>query len=165
MDRNTLLWQVVIGMWLAMAAYIGITARSWNAFLSFVYVAAFFTAWGGANALARSGHKALRVVGFAGRCAFSLVILGVLALGIEQLYLVNGESYPRFMAKNIGTADMHTLDRLQETTCEGRMVRVYPKANYTWVIRCGDDWFSGHTFISNADPYRELMKNSKESGE
>lgn len=165
MDRSTLLWQVVIGMWLSMAAYIGIVARSWDTFFSFVYVAAFFAAWGAANALMRSGRKPLRVLGIVGSCAFGLVMFGGMLLGAERVYLMNAQSYPHFMAQNLGTADYHTIERLQAYECKGSVVEVFEKANYNWVIRCGQTWLTGHTYISNADPYRALRNESKEPGQ
>lgn len=165
--------QIVIGLWFAMAAFLGTMARSWETFIAFLSVAAFFGGLGFAGVFIsgelfkRSGLKgrfwtfadtAVRAVGYAYLALFFIAIAASLLAGIERLYLVNGDSYPRFLAKNLGTADMHTIDALRAKECKNTGIDVYEKAGNVWVIRCGFSWLDGKTYISNADPYRELRK-------
>ncbi len=150
--------QFAIGTWLSLAVCMGIMSRSWSSFWTLAAIGGFFAAGSLAGAATKSPRKPLRVLGRIGLCAFLLVMVGALLNTAERVYLVNADSYPRFLARNLGTADMHTLERLHAKECKGMGIQVYEKTNYTWVIRCGFDWFGGHTYISNADPYRALRK-------
>lgn len=152
------LWQISIGLWLGMAVFLGIVGRSWQAFAGYLAFAAFFIGAGLAAEAARSQRKPLRILGKIGCIAAALVIVGAVLNTAERLYLVNADSYPRFLARNLGTADMHTIDRLRANECKDHPVEVFEKKNYTWVMRCGFSWIDGHTYISNADPFRELRK-------
>ncbi|EMP3151668.1 hypothetical protein WDX82_005125 [Salmonella enterica] len=167
--------QISIGLWLAMAAFFGTMTRSWETFGAFLAVAVFFGGLGFAGVFIsgelfkRSGlkgrfwtftDKAVRALGYAYLAFFFIGIAAALVGGLERLYLVNGDSYPRFLAKNLGTADMHTIDALRAKECKGESIDVYEKTGNVWVIRCGFSWIDGKTYVSNADPYRELRKEA-----
>lgn len=151
-------WQITVGLWLSMAVFFGITGHSWEAFFSMLSMAAFFIGGALAGELTKSQIKALRIAGKIGAIAFFAVLAGVFLMGLERVYLVTADSYPRSLTQNLGTADTKTLDMLQAKECKGKLVEVFAKANNTWVIRCGFLWHESHTYISNADPFREVRQ-------
>lgn len=77
-------------------------------------------------------------------------IFGLFSVG-ERLYLINGTQYPRFMAKDLGVVESADLEQLRVSACNGDRLTVYRKTDF-WVLRCGYDYFRGHTFITHTDP-------------
>ncbi|CAJ0809564.1 hypothetical protein LMG19083_04964 [Ralstonia psammae] len=53
--------------------------------------------------------------------------------------------------KDLGAVEFEGLERLRVSECNGELLEVDPKTEF-WVLRCGYDYFQGHTFISHADP-------------
>ncbi|CAJ0788010.1 hypothetical protein LMG19083_01661 [Ralstonia psammae] len=86
-------------------------------------------------------------------------IIGLLS-GAERLYLVKGKQYPRFMAKDLGAVEFEGLERLRVSACNGDPLEVYPKTDF-WVLRCGYNYFQGHTFISHADPFANRIRQGR----
>lgn len=91
----------------------------------------------------------------------AVIPLGIGVIGLfsvaDRLYLVNGEQYPRFMAEDVGAVEFDDLNRLQVSPCNGDPLEVYPKKDF-WVLRCGYDYFHGHTFISHANPFANRIR-------
>lgn len=81
----------------------------------------------------------------------ALLMLAGLLLTAERLYLVNGATYPTFLAEDLGSIDANTLEYLHKTHCSGEPMEIYRKRDF-WVIRCGVAYLEGHTFISHTDP-------------
>lgn len=151
-------WQISVGLWLSMAVFFGITGHSWETFFSMAGFAAFFIAGSLSGELIKSQIRAVHAAGIVGVIAFFVVIVGGVLIGLERIYLVTADSYPRFLTQNLGTADMKTLDMLRAKDCKGKAVEVFEKANNTWIIRCGFAWYDSHTYVSNANPLRELSQ-------
>lgn len=78
------------------------------------------------------------------------MVLGVLAT-LERVYLVNGSSYPRFLAEDASNVDEAGLAKLRATTCKDDAIEIFEKGE-TWVLRCGFAYYQGHTYISHTDP-------------
>ncbi|WP_156350195.1 hypothetical protein [Achromobacter sp. 2789STDY5608633] len=149
--------QISFGLWFSIAIFVGITGRSWQAFGVYCLIGLFFIGLGLAAEALRSKHKALRTLGLAG-CAVALAIfIGGLLAGIERLYLVNADSYPSFLASEKNLASPAELDQLRANECPDEVLTIYEKSN-GWVIRCGDFWFDGPTFLSSVDPYQSIRQ-------
>jgi hypothetical protein len=89
------------------------------------------------------------------KTGFNIFIAIVLAIGVlatlERVYLVNGSSYPRLLAEDVGNVDEAGLAKMRATTCKDEPVEVYKK-DEIWVLRCGFAYYQGHTYISHTDP-------------
>ncbi|AXV99247.1 hypothetical protein CJO80_27230 (plasmid) [Ralstonia solanacearum] len=85
-----------------------------------------------------------------------IALIGLLTVA-ERMYLVNGEHYPRILARDVGVVGLDGLDGLRVSACDGEPLEVYAKADY-WVLRCGVAYFQGHTFISHTDPFAGLAR-------
>lgn len=147
--------QLGIGLCLGIAVFLGIVGRSWEAFAGYLAFGSFFIGAVLAGEAAQSERKLLRILGKIGCITVGVVIIGTLLNTAERFYLVSAYSYPRFLARNQGEADIYTIEQLRANECKGQSVEVFQKKNYTWVLRCGFSWINGHTYISNADPFRK----------
>lgn len=155
------LWQISIGLWLSMAIALGIMGRSLSTFGWILAIGAFFVGGGLAGEAARSERKPLRMFGKIASVFFALIIVGAVLNTLERVYLVNAETYPRFLARDMGAADMKAIDMLRAKECKGEPVEIYPKQDETWVMRCGFSWFNGHTYISSVDPFVESKERAQ----
>jgi len=152
--------QVGIGLWLAIAVFLGLVQRSWDTFFGFAGVALFFAGVALAGVAIKSKRKPVRVLGALGVIAFVAVIVGLLLSGAERLYLVNGSHYPSFMASDLGAVDSKRMDEIRATSCPNAPLEIFEKGNAQnryWVIRCGFAYYEGHTYISHTHPYANLM--------
>lgn len=161
--ENTLkspLFQLGVGILIGMAVAAGIEGHSWGSFFAFASIAAFYFAVGAARQATRSTRQAVRIAGNSVLIACGLLFIGGALSAVERLYLVNGSSYPRFLARDLGAASYATLDKLHAGECKGQMMEIYGKADDEWVIRCGFNWYEGHTYISSTDPYAHMLSQS-----
>lgn len=149
--RNPLT-QIVIGMFFSIGVMAAIDSRSWSASFGPVCVGLFFMALALSMNAMDSKRATLKTTGIAVSIACMLVFVGAILSVGERVYLVNGKTYPRFLATDIGAANHDTLDRLRHAQCRGSLMEIYGKTNDEWVIRCGLSWIGGHTFVSRADP-------------
>ncbi|MBA9846847.1 hypothetical protein DEE89_12110 [Ralstonia pickettii] len=89
------------------------------------------------------------------KVGINVLIVIAMAVGLvatlERLYLVNGSSYPSFLAEDAGNLDEVGLAKLRATSCKDESVEVYKKDD-VWVLRCGFAYYQGHTYISHTDP-------------
>lgn len=144
---SPLAFGAAVGSVLSCAIAAGIMGRSWDSFFITLATGAFVIFIG-----------AMLVAGGVRATIACVILVGFVLALAERLYLVNGDSYPPMLARDLGTADMKTLEMLRAKECRGEVIEVYEKTNYTWVIRCGFSWVGGHTYISNADPYRTFRQ-------
>ncbi|MBK3865187.1 hypothetical protein G3A40_36135 [Paraburkholderia aspalathi] len=153
-------FQIGIGIWFSLAATAGIEGRSWGAFFGPFVIGIFFLALGLAGDARRSERRPMRNAGTIVTIACAVIFVGAILNAGERLYLVNGGSYPRLLAHDLGAADYKTLDRLHGSQCKGESMEIYGKSNSQWVIRCGFSWVDGHTFISTTNPYADVLKGA-----
>ncbi|MDN7664056.1 hypothetical protein [Burkholderia cenocepacia] len=151
-------FQLTIGGWLGMGAFAGIVGRSWGSFGVFAAIAAYFFAIGAGREAGRSTRPPVRIAGNVVWAACALLFVGAALLAVERLYLVNGGSYPSFLAHDLGAASYSTLEKLRLNECKGEGMEVYRKGDDRYVIRCGFSWIEGHTYISTANPYADVLK-------
>lgn len=85
-----------------------------------------------------------------------MLVIAALALGVaERVYLVNGSSYPSWMAgAELGEVAMARIVALWNSECRHCPVEVFRKSNGA-VLRCGDFWFMPSTRTYFADTFRE----------
>lgn len=144
--------QLAIGAWLSMAAAFAIMSRSAQTAGSILTVGAIFTAPMFAARGVNSTRALLRWLSIAvivGVAAFMLV--GVLSV-FERVYLVNGKTYPRWLARGeLGRVDDAAMGRLRATECTNAPIEVFQKDGFV-VLRCGFAWYepSTKTFIADA---------------
>lgn len=79
------------------------------------------------------------------------VLLILVLLTGERVLLVNGPTYPKYLAEDLGNIDASILEYLHRTHCKGEPMEIYRKRDF-WVMRCGVVYLEGHTFISHTDP-------------
>lgn len=151
------LFQLSIGGLLGFAVLAGIEGRSWGVFFGFALIALYFFAIGASRQAARSTRRPVRIAGNVVASACALLFLGMILMTVERLYLVNGSSYPRILAHDLGAANYSTLENLRLNQCKGDGMEIYGKRNDLWVIRCGFSWYEGHTYISTTNPYGHML--------
>lgn len=88
--------------------------------------------------------------------AISIGVVVVMTVGmlsaLEWIYLVNGTSYPRWLAQGeLGRVNDADILRLRATECKHAPVEVFPKDGFV-VLRCGMMFYepSTKTFIADA---------------
>jgi hypothetical protein len=150
-------FQLSIGAWLGLGAVAGIEGRSWGSFGAFALVAAYFFAIGASRQAGRSTRPPVRIAGNVVWVACALLFVGLILSTVERLYLVNGSSYPRFLAHDLGAANYSTLENLRLNQCKGQGMEIYGKRDNLWVIRCGFTWMEGHTYVSTTNPYGHML--------
>ncbi|WP_322075481.1 hypothetical protein [Burkholderia cenocepacia] len=152
---RSFVFQFGIGMILSFGVMSAMESRSWSGFLGAGAVALFFVVFASGRAALDAKKKSVNVAGLVVCASCLLVIVGLLLNGVERIYLVNGDSYPRFLARDAGALNYEGLDRLHKTQCQHEFMEVYQKSDF-WVIRCGMMYLQGHTFVSSTNPYAEL---------
>lgn len=145
--------QLAIGAWLSMAAAFAIMSRSAQTAGSILTVGAILAAPMFAARGIKSAHTPLRWLSVAiivGVSAFMLV--GLLST-IERVYLVNGKTYPRWLARGeLGRVDDAALGYLRATECKNDPIEIFQKDGFV-VLRCGFAWFEPSTKTFIADSY------------
>jgi hypothetical protein len=82
-----------------------------------------------------------------------VIIFGALTLNtVERLYLVNGESYPRFLGQGLGDVDFQVVTDLRDQYGSLDIYQKRAGEKDIWVIRAGFGWLDGRTFISDTNP-------------
>jgi hypothetical protein len=147
---NRSLDKIFIGLWFVLAIIFGLLLKSWGIAFAFLLFAAFFTAGNWACSSLNVSNVVLRWIARVVASCFFLVIIGGVLLMIERLYLVNGQSYPAWLAKrDLGTIDRAQLLQLYGTDCPGMGAEINMKSDNLAVIRCGGmTWLDGHTYIA-----------------
>lgn len=129
--------QVVIGLWAAGAAAIGIGSRSAALALSVLALgtlvcAPMLAVHGLRSRSAPMQWLSRAVIG----AALAVIAVGVLG-AIERVYLVNADTYPRWLASGeLGDANNVDLLRLRETACKAAPIEIFQKRDLV-VLRCG----------------------------
>ncbi|CAH2782572.1 MAG: hypothetical protein PPHEINF_2009 [uncultured Paraburkholderia sp.] len=166
--ENTLkrpMFQLSIGGLLGLGAISGIEARSWGSFLSMALIALYLFAFAASRQAARASRRPVRIAGNTATAVCAALLVGMFLLVAERVYLVNGSSYPRWFAHDLGAANYSDLDRLQGTECKGEGMEIYGKHDNRWVIRCGFSWIDGRTYISSTNPYGHMLDGIKQEGQ
>ncbi|MDN7527679.1 hypothetical protein [Burkholderia orbicola] len=165
--ENTLkrpMFQLSIGGLLGLGAVSAIEARSWGSFLSAALMAFYLFAFAASRQAAKASKPPIRLAGNIITALCVVLLLGTFLLVAERVYLVNGSSYPRWLARDIGAANYAELDRLHGTECKGESMEIYGKRSSQWVIRCGFTWMGGRTYISSTNPYGHMLDDIKAEG-
>lgn len=150
--------QILLAILLGVLTFLSIVGQTFTLLLSALLIYCFF-AFGALSLHAITANKKpLRVLGVVGIVSFALVIIGTLLNTLERGYLVNGDSYPTFLGTDIGQVDLTKFIDLTETECKGMGAGSYAKENGIVVVRCGDSWFSGKTFIGHKTTPDDLSK-------
>ncbi len=144
--------QLAVGLWAAAATFIGITSRSAAAALPVLALGALVCAPMLAGHGLRSQRPPVRwlaraVIG----AALAVIAVGVLGT-IERVYLVNADTYPRWLASGeLGDVNNAELLRLRETACKAAPIEIFQKRGH-FVMRCGFAWYepSTKTYIANS---------------
>lgn len=147
--------QITLGLLAAMAAAFGIMARSWGTFFAFAGVFLFFSIWHAASFAAKSKQRYTRLTGLVIGSVCGLAILVSMILTAEQVYFVNADGYPRWLA----TADLGTIKRsdtallkLADEHCKTGGGAVYVKGEGLVVIRCsGMGWLGTKTYLAHLE--------------
>lgn len=159
--------QLCLGAWASMAISFGILSRSWETFFGLMATTAFFTLGVVASKALRSKLPAIRWGGIVGTIAFYGVILFGFLGAAERLYLVNGKSYPSWLAKE-DLGQTNELDGLlfvgsksgikerakldMTAGCAGKNSELYHKGGGLVVIRCGGMmWYDSHTYVAHVE--------------
>lgn len=129
--------QVVIGLWAAGAAAIGIVSRSAALALSVLalgtLVCAPMLAVHGLRSRSAPMQWLSRAVIGAALAVIAVAVLGT----IERVYLVSADTYPRWLASGeLGGVDDTELLRLRETACKAAPIEIFQKRDFV-VLRCG----------------------------
>jgi len=146
-------FQLVVGLLLTMGVIFGMGSRSVDQFIGFVWPALFFVALGLATDARKSGNRRARNSGTVLYVACTAVVTFFIFIGVERYYLVNGQGYPSFLAKDLELKEGESALQLRESECKNELISSFRKAKDLWVIRCGFDWYSGSTFISRTEPF------------
>ena len=148
--------QLAIGTWLSMAAAFAIMSRSAQTAGSILTVGAIFTAPMFAARGIKSAHKLLRWLSIAIMVGVSAFMLVAVLSTIERVYLVNGKTYPRWLARDeLGRIDEAAIDHLRATECKNDPIEVFQKDGFV-VLRCGFAWYepSTKTFIADSFDFK-----------
>lgn len=140
--------QLTLGCWFGLAVAAAILARSWEPFWSFGAVGCFVAVFLAAVHAMRSPRSNVRTASKAILAGFFLVMVAGLLLGVERVYVVNGSSYPAWLA----TADLGAVEKrilAPAPGCEGEPTEIYQKDNGLVVLRCGLLWYEGHTYLAH----------------
>lgn len=154
--------QATVGFWLALGIYFGLMQKSWDTFFGFGSVALFFLGIALAGAALKSKRKPLRVIGLIANLAFLAVFIGFVLNSVERLYLQHGSSYPSFLAQDLGSVDSKRMEEIRAKDCPKSAIQIFRKgdpqneAGSYWVIRCGNSYYEGHTYISHTHPFADL---------
>lgn len=136
----------------AMGATFAVLSASIDVFVSFAVMAGFLALPSLGRDLLASGGRIARPLGRAALALFFLgVLFGVMAVS-ERLYLINGSSYPNWLATELsGSWNTVQNQDVVRKSCHGRGgVEVLNKADGRAVLRCGFSWAPGNTFVANA---------------
>ncbi|HEY8095832.1 MAG TPA: hypothetical protein VIE65_07010 [Methylobacter sp.] len=147
--------QVSIGLWLSLAVGMGITSQSMAFAIAPLIAGMFFMTPSFALRAIRVQRPIIKSLGkFVMLMWILLVIFSGLEF-IERLYVVNGSSYPKWLA----TAELDksmvgwkNLMPLHDRECNHQPFEIYEKANGQYVLRCGLAWHESKTYIANFDP-------------
>lgn len=149
--------QTIFGLWCAMGVGLGILSRSWETFGSFMMVACFLAS----GTWAARSLKAENVVVRRGATTIATIYILLVAFGfvmtIERLYLVNGSSYPSWLAtkdlgefKDDGKGNFTQISDFSKKNCPGGGMEVDVKENGLVVMRCGGIlWYESDTFTAH----------------
>lgn len=99
---------------------------------------------------ALSSHKKnIRIAGIIGCVSLAVLIFGTALNTLERTYLVQGSSYPAFLGTDVGIVNLQKVIDLHETKCPGMGTSTFRKNDDIVVIRCGNSWLGGKTFIGH----------------
>ncbi len=148
---NKPLEQFSIGAWFALAVGMGIMSKSWETFFSFVAIGCFFASGMWATRGRKSPRPAIRAVAVGINVFFFGVLVSGLVFVAERLYLVNGDTYPAWLATaDLGTVSKQELLRSPGAKCVGKGGEFIQKSGGLVVFRCsGTLWYESHTYIAH----------------
>jgi hypothetical protein len=150
--------QLGIGMWLSFGVMAGIESKSWGPFFGPALIGLFFLVSMVSLDATRAAGRAIQNAGRIALTLCALLFAVALLLGIERLYLLHGSTYPRFLAHDLGAVNYQRLLELDKNECKGHgPTEIIGKSNGVWVLRCGDLWTDGHTFISSTNPFADFQ--------
>ncbi|MGE4843428.1 hypothetical protein [Yersinia enterocolitica] len=150
--------QLLLAVLLGVLTFLSIVGQTFTLLLSALFIYCFMGFAALSLKAITAERKPVRMLGVVGTVIFALVILGTLLNALERGYLVNGDSYPTFLGTDIGRVNLTKFINLTETECKGMGAGSYAKANGIVVIRCGNSWFSGKTFIGHTTTPDDLSK-------
>jgi hypothetical protein len=141
--------QLVLGLWLAMAGFIGVEQHAWEPAFGPILMAIFFAVPMVAKRLVSAGGSKRRLA-IAMYVAFAAVLLLALAGFVERLYYFNSSSYPAWMTR--GHLKRGDFDRMVSECREHDRgpVEGMARADGGYTVRCGFVW--PFTITYTADP-------------
>jgi len=145
---NRLFNQLTLGLWGAMALGFSVMSKSWSTLLNLAAVGLFFAVGTWASSSLKDGRPGVRRLAIALSCFFFGVILFGFISTVERLYLVNGATYPAWLAKrDLGTLPQDALMRFTGgPDCKGG-AEIFDKEDGNSVIRCGGFlWYESKTY-------------------
>jgi hypothetical protein len=151
--RFSLSEQLIAGAWLSLAVAYGLLSRSASSAFALMGAGAVFTLPIFASRGARSPRGALRLLSRAVLAAFAVFMVVMVLATVERVYLVNGDSYPAWLASGrLGKVTDGDIEQLRRTSCSHDPIEVLQKKGYV-VLRCGFAWYEPSTKTYIADSY------------
>lgn len=81
----------------------------------------------------------------------AVLLAAALLVTAERLVLVNSQTYPRFLATDLGNGGIARVHALGKSACKDNLIEIYPKKD-VWIVRCGFTYYPGRTYLSRTDP-------------
>ncbi len=137
---------LIVGAWIGGILYVAIGERSFNAAISLGAMMAFGVVPLLCSFLKdspRLGWLVLRRVLMIG---WTLTVCWGLLVGIERLYFVNADTYPRWLASPAKTNIEDPMQDVCKKKGQGYIRFIERKSNGTF-IRCGELWSWGNTYL------------------
>lgn len=145
--------QLTIGGWLGTAAAFAIMSRSAEIAVSILTVGALVAVPMFATRGLDTPRTPMQWLSMTILGAVAIVMVAASLFTIERAYLVNGKSYPRWLASGeLGPVDDAALERLRTTECADEPIDVFQKDGFV-VVRCGFMWYEPSTRTYIADSY------------
>lgn len=152
--------QFIIGCWLSLAVFIGLTSQSMGAVAGVLLLGAFFVAPMAAQRASQASSPVVRFTGLGAIVLWLATIAFFVVMFIERLYYQNADTYPRWLA----TATVHKADMPQiDQACKGRgpIEARELSDSKTYLLRCGFMWYDAKTYLADFFPYYTPSEGSQ----
>jgi predicted membrane channel-forming protein YqfA (hemolysin III family) len=156
---------VITGAMFGFIAYFSVMSRSLALAVSMLIFMAFFTVPAVASLLRKSQLKPLRWLGVAALAGWVGTILYYMALTADHLYMVNGNTYPKWLAETVRVQPDKVLTiGGSDSLCAGYGMGDFFRKENGMFLRCGVMGGSQKTyFIENFDEAYSAYEAAQEA--
>lgn len=156
---------LMTGVMFGFIAYLSVMSRSLALATSMLIFMAFFTVPAIASTLRKSQMKPVRWLGVAALAGWVGTILYYMALTADHLYMVNGNTYPKWLAETVRVQPEKVLTiGGSDSLCAGHGIGDFFRKSNGMFLRCGVMGGSQKTyFIENFDEAYSAWEATQES--